>query len=294
MTNPEKNSKQSDRPPATNQQTMPDGRWTLLFMGKHGRTITLKRFKGMVLSALFMLVVFAAISVGLFLWNRNILEQRDLFESHIKKIEERNEALRHEKDILLTRLVVAESRVQEYQAGIREKQPGEKYTDAMAQDISSSGTSGTGDRTTTERAVQEQVQPRQDSDQPQSGLSVSIENFKISLRSDNDSIRIQFKIKNTSLYSQYVSGHAIVVLKGEELEQENWISLPGVSLMEGRPSADRQGKAFGISNYKTMRFTASAPEFFDKLQTATVFVFTDRGELLLEQDFPVDLTAASG
>jgi hypothetical protein len=38
-----------------------------------------------------------------------------------------------------------------------------------------------------------------------------------------------------------------------------------------------------------MRFTASAPHFLEKFQTASVYVFTQTGELLLEQDFPVKL-----
>jgi len=275
-----------------NQPTMPDGRWTLLFMGKHGRTLTLKRFKGMVFSAIFMLAVFVAIAVGLFLWNRDIMEKRNQLESQIKKIEEQNEALRHEKDILLTRLVVAESRVQEFRAGVQESQSGEEYADSTGKDISSGPFTASG-QTTAETEVQEQVQPRQDGEQPDSGLRVSIENFKISVRSDNDSIGIQFILRNISLYSQYVSGHAIVVLKGEEIQQDRWVSLPPVSLVEGRPSGNRQGKAFGISNYKTMRFTASVPEFFEKLQTASVFVFAQAGDLLLEQDFPLEPTAVS-
>lgn len=275
-----------------NQPTMPDGRWTLLFMGKHGRTLTLKRFKGMVFSAIFILAVFVAIAVGLFLWNRDIMEKRNQLESQIKKIEEQNEALRHEKDILLTRLVVAESRVQEFRAGVQESQSGEEYADSAGKDISSGPFTASG-QTTAETEVQEQVQPRQDGEQPDSGLRVSIENFKISVRSDNDSIGIQFILRNISLYSQYVSGHAIVVLKGEEIQQDRWVSLPPVSLVEGRPSGNRQGKAFGISNYKTMRFTASVPEFFEKLQTASVFVFAQAGDLLLEQDFPLEPTAVS-
>ena len=121
----------------------------------------------------------------------------------------------------------------------------------------------------------------------------NIENFEISVRSDNNSLSVQFRIKNTSLYSQPVSGHVIVVFKGKEIQQDRWVSIPGVPLVEGRPTGNRQGKAFGISNYKTMRFTASAPQSLEKFQTASVYVFTHTGELLLEQAFPVELTAVS-
>ena len=277
----------------TTQHTMPDARWTLLFMGKHGRTITLKRFKGIVLSFLLVLGIFIAIAAGLFFWNRNLVEERNQLESSLKKLEERNAVLRHERDVFLTRLVVAESRQQENRAGLSEEQDGEKQLDQPVQDIPAIEQSSPPDRTTAEIEAQDQVQPEQDSDQPDSGLSVTIENFKISARPDSDSLTVRFKIKNTSLYSQYVSGHAIVVLKGEEIQKDQWVSIPGVPLVDGRPTGNRQGKAFGISNYKTMRFAANALQSFEKFQTATAYVFTHTGELLLEQNFDFELTAGS-
>jgi hypothetical protein len=49
-----------------------DNRWTLLFIGNRGRTITLKRFKGMVLLTLVVLCVSVGIAVGLVFLTLNI------------------------------------------------------------------------------------------------------------------------------------------------------------------------------------------------------------------------------
>jgi len=53
----------------TGKSSKQDRRWTLLFIGNHGKTITLERFKGMVI--VFFAVLFTAlgISAGLFVWN---------------------------------------------------------------------------------------------------------------------------------------------------------------------------------------------------------------------------------
>ncbi len=137
---------------------------------EYGRTITLKRFKEMVLFTLLVLCVFIAIAAGLFLWNRNILKEKNQLESHLKNIEERNEALRHEKDILMTRLVVAESRVQETRVHVPEKQADGKYADQPEQDLSSSEESASLGGASAETEVQEQAQPEQDNDQPGLGI----------------------------------------------------------------------------------------------------------------------------
>jgi hypothetical protein len=289
MVNSKETSNQADRSSTTAKWLSSDTRWTLLFIGNRGKPIKLKRFKGMVIFNLLILCVVIVLAAGLFMWNRNILHEKNQLESHLNKLEELNQELRHEKDILLTRMVVAESRTPEKQGRAPEKQIDEESPRQTAQDTTDAEPSVPAAMTTTKTEDQNQVKVQPDSDPPGSGLSVAIENFKLSVKSGNNSLRVQFKLKNTSPYSQHVSGHAIVVLKGEEIQQNQWVSLPRISLIEGKPTGRQQGNAFGISNFKIMRFTASKPHSPDKFQTASVYVFAQTGELLLEQDFAAKL-----
>ena len=86
-----------------------------------------------------------------------------------------------------------------------------------------------------------------------------------------------------------MSGHAIVVLKGDQVQPGKWLPIPRMPLAEGRPNGQQRGHAFGINYFKTMRFRTAMPEFPGKYHTAAVYVFTRQGELLLEQDFPIKL-----
>jgi len=289
MVNSKENSNQADRSSTTAKWFNPETRWTLLFIGNRGKPITLRRFKGMVIVNLLVICVVIVLAAGLFMWNRNILQEKNQLESHLNKLEEQNQELRHEKDILLTRMVLAESRTPEKQGSALEKQIDEKSPRQTAQDTTNAGQSVSPSMTATKTEVQNQVKVQPDSDPPGLGLGVAIENFKLSVRSGNNSLKVQFKLKNTSPYSQHVSGHAIVVLKGEEVQQNQWVSLPGISLIEGKPTGRQQGNAFGISNFKIMRFTASKPHAPEKFQIASVYVFAQAGELLLKQDFPANL-----
>ena len=97
---------------------------------------------------------------------------------------------------------------------------------------------------------------------------------------------ILFKIKNTTLNSQRVSGSTIVVLKGE---QTNWLPIPWMPLVDGRPTGKQRGHSFGINYFKTMSLSTQLPKFPEKFQTASIYVFTHEGELLLEKTYPVKL-----
>ena len=277
-----KNSNQAGRPPKAGKRSKQDRRWTLLFIGNHGRTITLKRFKGMVILTFIVLIVSMGVSAGLFVWNQKIIMDNHDLKDNLKNLDERLDTLRHDKDILMTRLVVAESRMQESLGGKPEKTSGNKLSDQEKNDSTREDT--------TKRLAAKQVAspvPKQIKPEPSdAGLSVAIENFQISNRSGDNRLKVQFKIKNTSPNSQKVSGHAIVVLKGE---QTNRLPIPWMSLVDGRPTGKQRGHSFGINYFKTMRLSTRSPKFPEKFQTATVYVFTRKGGLLLEKGYPVKL-----
>ena len=133
MENSDKNANQADRSSTAAEWLKPGARWTLLFIGNRGKPITLKRFKGMVLITLFGLGLVIALAVGLYWWNRSILQEKHLIDSKLQELTEKNQELQHEKDILLTRLVIAESRTIEKQDSALERQSDEEPPGQTAQ-----------------------------------------------------------------------------------------------------------------------------------------------------------------
>ena len=122
-------------------------------------------------------------------------------------------------------------------------------------------------------------------------ISVAVENFKVSRDADQNNLNAQFKIKNTSPAPQRVSGRVVVVLKGDDLQADQWLVMPAVGLVIDRPSGKR-GKLFSIQRFRTMNLVSKAPNYSDQFQAAAVYVFTKTGELLLEQEFPVEVPPA--
>jgi len=281
-----KNANHGGRSLKAEKRSNQDQRWTLMFIGNHGRTITLKHFKGIVILSFVVLVVSIGVSAGLFVWNQQIIMDNHDLKDDLRISDERIATLRHDKDILMTRLVLAESRVQESLGAKTEKTAENK---SAIQEQSSSDNEGKPNQVVAKKNAQptpKQAKPQPTSAPIDSGLSVAIENFQISNLSDTNRLGVRFKIKNTTLNSQRVSGYTIVVLKGE---QTNWLPIPWMPLVDGRPTGKQRGHSFGINYFKTMKFSARSPKFPEKFQTASIYVFTQEGELLLEKTYPVKL-----
>ena len=280
------------RSATTGKGPKPDNRWTLIFIGNHGKTITLNRFKGMVMLACLVVCISIAIAVGLLYLSLNTRLEKNQFESDLQDLKTQIKAIRYEKDVLMTKLVLAESRSKASPAKIPSK-PIESATPPQnTNDYEKPRQSTPQAKTRKETPLVEKTESPAAANPSEAGLSVALEDFKLSPRVDENLLRVQFKIKNTSSNAQRVSGHAIVVLKGAQLLPHKWLSIPAVSLSDGKPTGRQRGYTFGINYFKTMRFKTNLPKSIAIYETATVFIFTRKGELLLEQDFPVNLSAA--
>jgi hypothetical protein len=281
------NPKKSKRPDA-------DRRWTVLFIGDHGNVVTLKRFKAIVIGAgslFFLAIVFVAVLLFL---NIGTLKQNKNLQRRFANSEKQIEKLRHEKEIWMARLVRAEANAKENVAGDRQIQEKMKAAESAAPPPQVASKPKPVKSYQKKPSVPRAAQPKPapgETDEAGSVISVAVENFKVSRESENKNLNARFKIKNTSAEPQRVAGHAVVVLKGNDLQKDKWLVMPAVALAGGKPTG-RRGKSFSIQRFRTMSFTSKAPNHSDQFQTAAVYVFTKSGQLLLEKDFSVKLPPA--
>jgi hypothetical protein len=286
-------SENGGRSAKAGKRAKPEKRWTILFIGNHGKTITLKRFKGMVLLACLVLCISIATTVGLLYLSFNIREEKNQLESDLQDLKAQIKAIRYEKDVLMTKLVLAESRSKASPANIPPKQIDITHPQQKSNEPEKAGQSVQLAKVQEKAPAKKKDEPTAAEKQSKTELSVALEGFKISPRANENLLRVQFKIKNTSPGSRRVAGHAIVVLNGEQRQQKKWLPIPAVSLSDGRPTGRQRGYTFAINNFKTMRLKANLPKSIEIYQEATVYIFTPKGDLLLEQDFPVHLPATA-
>ena len=285
----------------------PSKRWTLLYVGNKGRVITLKRFKSFVLLTIVAFAICISILAFLVIRDQSLAEEKRNLQKSIESLQAQVKEFRHEKEIMMARLVLAESR--------SAKSSGQQNQNTMRGD-SENRTSAS--ENSQEPAVQAMApvntpaEPQNDADSqtqrpeltlesdepaptapeksPDENLSVAIEDFNASNETDPAIVQVHFKIKNTSPDPQRVSGHIVVVLKGETIDEPKWVTMPVVSLVSGKPTGRERGYAFGISYFRNMRFKTRTPDTPQAYNQASVYVFSKAGELLLEQDFSVSLS----
>ena len=279
--------------PKKSKRSGADRRWTLLFIGDHGNVITLKHFKAIVIVIGSLLVLAVVFAIVLFFQNQGALKQNKDLQNHFTDSRKQIEKLRHEKEILMARLVRAEARTKENVAEDRQiplKTKDAQSTAPVPQVASKPKPVKTAEKKSTVPQAALPGPTPVETDENELVISVALENFQVSRESGNKNLNAQFKIKNTSKgpAPQKVAGRIIVVLKGDDLQVDQWLVMPAVGLAGGKPSGKR-GKSFSIQRFYTMNLTSKAPNYSDQFQTAVVYVFAKTGELLLEQDFSVNL-----
>ena len=268
-----------------------DRQWTLLFIGDHGNVITLKRFKAIILAAgLLFFVAIGAVAVLIFM-NKGMLDENQGFRERIENFQKKIETLRHEKEILMARLVLAESKAKENAPKRPQNQTEVSTADQIPPESQTMSKIETPAVNKKMPSVAEATPPKPvalESRDTEPVFSVAVENFKVSRVSGSANVNAEFKIKNTSPESQKVSGHAVIVLKGSDLPKHKWLVMPAVGLVGEKPSG-KNGKRFSIQRFRTMNLTSRTPKHSDEFATAAVYVYLKSGKLILAEDFPVDL-----
>jgi len=137
-----------------------DRRWTLLFIGDHGNVITLKRFKAIVLvTAIVFFVAIGAVAFLLFI-NKGTLEENQVYRKRIENSQKQIEKLQHEKEILMARLVLAESKVKESLSENRQSQAEINAADQISRKSQTASKTETARDNKKMPAVPEATQPK--------------------------------------------------------------------------------------------------------------------------------------
>ena len=278
------------------------GSWTLLFIGDRGKVIPVKRFKRLALTLTFAVFIVVALSVGLyFLYSSEAEENRSLINA-LGVSRQKVKSLQDEKELLMVRMVVAESKVKPVRIETEEKTI-EKKTDLSednnasaaieppAPDINKVVETVQGVPAEKAAAVAAVVKDEPDILEPSMSDAepqiVSIEELMVSTALEGNNLQVTFTLRKSYKNIETISGHAFVVLKHDRDDRKQWFAIPPVSLVSGKPSRIRRGQYFSIVRFKTMKFKREYSGDPQRFQYATVFIYNTDAKLLLESEFPI-------
>jgi len=255
-------------------------RWTLLFIGEHGKIIPVTGVKPiLILSALVLFFAVTAATSLYFINKEKVKENRQLIDA-LTVSRRQVKALKHEKDILTARLVLTEPETEKAQGEITEKRPDE--SSKTADDAGTSTASVQPEEASVNVALDVPAQ------EVQSGR-VEVDRFKTSLEPYSNTLNVEFALKKIGPDSDSISGYAFVVLKDTESNQDQWLVFPSVGLISGKPSPINRGQYFSIARFKWMKFEINNLADIRRYEYATVFVFASEGTLLMKKDFPISM-----
>jgi len=121
-----------------------------------------------------------------------------------------------------------------------------------------------------------------------SSESLLVENLQVWPKAEDYSVKFQFDLKNMDPMGRKVKGYAFVVFKPEEGSQEPLRASPWTPLEDGKPTIYKRGQYFSIARFKLVRGRVPQIQDVGRFKTATVYVYSETGSLLLEKVHEVE------
>ncbi|MBI9086742.1 MAG: hypothetical protein JEZ11_24310 [Desulfobacterales bacterium] len=269
------------------------GRWTLLFVGAKGEVRRIERFAGMAVAVMALLSASALAALSLYLIYQQPLAESHRLKTTLAEVRKENRRLTEEKELLLAELVVIQETARR-QGGAPEA-AAESTPRPMPEPEPTVETKPTvrADSTVPAPIVAaptapkpKTIEPASADDHPVPTVSVAVEDLVFSHDAETRELAVRFKLMNTGLESEPVSGRTFVVMETDAPDAP-FLSIPRVPLENGRPLRITNGRYFSIARFNTVTFKAKDPGDPNRFRSATVFVFALSGELLLKRHFPI-------
>jgi len=272
-----------------------DRRWTVLFIGDHGKVIAFKRIKTLAILTIAALLTALTTVVVLVSVNQGLHSRARELQQRLESSQQQIQALRQERDLLTAHVVLVETKMRETLAEAGRPAADRKSKPADPQTaIDRSGSPPEAGTVDADKDLERAPSDPQAKPPVDKGDAVALEGFRAKFDEGRNAFDVQYKLIATNPGRKPLAGHVIVVFKGEDLEPEGWLTMPRVDLPRGRPSGTQKGYTFSISYSKAFSQSMPAPKSFPTFTTAVVYVFSSDGQLLLARDYAVHLQPSGG
>lgn len=280
------------------RKTRKSGHWTLLFVGDQGEVITIRKFKGLMLLAVFVMVVALSAAVSIYMLYKKPFEENRRLEAELARVGGQIRILGQQRDLLLTRLGIAESKLKKAQAVVQptvaESEQGHLPTgdpadtaplESDAATVAPEALTSPGE---SETPVKKQVPPTVAPEEIKPEIKVDVRDLQVRHEPEQKLLNIQFRLKNVNVEAGAVSGRTFVVLKNDQDLKDEILTIPKARLVDGKPARIHRGRYFSISRFNIVKFKRAYEEPPQILNSATVFVYSGAGDLLLEKHFAIE------
>lgn len=292
-------------------------RWQLLLMADDGRIIPFKRIKGIAVALVILVVLLALLCAGLG-WQLSVEKGAHQRALHRLAAANRQAArYKNEKEMTAAELVLAEARMEKaglpvprHQAVPPAQSAGQNSTDqgvpatadhnhpspapaSAPTDVNSATAAkppAAAPPATSTAAAPDTHAAAETPSAKAVKPPVELGELDVHYNAVKKVLRAKLRVKNAGPRSSPVAGSCVVVLKSEHMAHRNWLTLPPVPLVAGKPER-KTGQSFRIANFIDLTLEAPAPKDPSAYNTASVYVFDTTGAIMLKKNFSVELPA---
>lgn len=270
------------------QSSKKNDQGTLLLVGEHGDIKRIRHKKGMVKFLLFAMLISIAISGGLYVLYQRTISEKAQIDNELQQVKKQVLSLRHEKEKLMTRLVLM-------QAGPQvepEENPGEAAGEAV--------------ENTDDRPLSEENGPEgEENDDSLSTMTaapnktagveatkpstrVDAKEFAILRDKEKNTIQVKVKVVNAAPASGSIAGYTLVALKPENANGGRRLVFPGGAWTTQQSFEALKGYLFSISKFKIIRFKPKKMSKQQTFESAEVLIYAENGSLMLQKEFSIE------
>lgn len=270
------------------------GRWTVLLIGDLGKIVSFRIGKPLlVASTACIAVIFAGVICSVLFYNSIRLENKELTKD-LDTLRAKLETAGNVEEKALVGLVALEDganqtakktgtasdrKAKDVASIIKKPRPAVTQT---AREEESETTSPVAEVPQPTQAEKDKVAP------PASSANIVVNNLEIRRKADGNAFEFKFSLKKVHGERGKIAGYTFVVLKPEEGSRETTIRpFPWSPLKDGMPAIFKRGQYFSITRFKFVSGAFADVSTMEHFKTATVYVYSDTGDLLVEEVFEV-------
>ena len=257
--------------------------WRVFLIGDLGKIVSFSLTKPLLvasttcLAAVLAVVIYSVVSYNLVrLENRHFRKDLDALRAKLETAEK-------DREKALVRMMVLEDSVKQVA-----KKPS-PASDRETKDVASK-------QTKPSPAAVASLPTRPEKDRtaaPASSARILVKDLEIWREPESNAFKFQFVLKNRNIDSEgdnernRIAGHTFVVLGPEEGSGTTPRTFPWTPLKDGKPGIFKRGQYFSIVRFKFVRGTLRDVGEINRFKTATIYVYSDTGDLLMGKVFEV-------
>jgi len=128
---------------------------------------------------------------------------------------------------------------------------------------------------------------------PTAARGVSIDKLEIRPAAEGHVLEYQFVVKNVDPQGRRMKGYTFICLQPHKGSEAEPVVAPSTPLDAGKPAIFDNGQYFSITRFKPVQGTFADTSAIEPFETATVYVYSETGSLLVKQVYPMDQLSGS-